>query len=163
MGVSAFALLVAVLAAQMPARTTDVDVPGLGLKLKVGWMLLVGNECVFSVPRSWKVDPAGTIATGPDGSTLTVTALHATGPAYRTRLRAMRGSTTIVHQDDDERLWIESRDDARFEHQIVVGGGAAACLGVLDLRHATPAPDEVARTIAGSIGISPPRWPPSSR
>ena len=58
-------------AGQMPTRPTKVIVPGTGVTLNAGWKLFIGRGCRFAVPVGWQVD--GSMATAPDGSTVSVT------------------------------------------------------------------------------------------
>jgi hypothetical protein len=147
---------------QGPTRSTDVEVPGLGMKLKAGWRLLMENGCRYSVPLTWRLTTGGTVATAPDGSTLTIATIQsASWPRYRAQMRRAldRG---VVHEDSNVRFWIEIDDEIRHEHHIAAGGGAVTCVGVLELRDAALG-EELARVIAESIGPAPAKWPPSSK
>ena len=151
-------------AGQMPMRQTEVIVPGTGVTLNAGWQLFIERGCRFAVPIGWHVAADGSIATAPNGSTVSVTPVHVSNwPAHKAQMLRALGHVTAVHDDSARRLWIEFADEARREHYVAVAGGALECVGVVELRDTTPNPEETARIIADSIGPAPDNWPPSPR
>jgi len=157
-------LLIGLMVGQAPLRPSEVEVPGLGVKLKAGWRLLLENGCRYSVPATWSVSGDGTVASAANGSTLTVRFVpDLSRSSYKERVSRSRESAMVVHEDTDRRLWVEFSDDRWMEHDIVVNNSAGACVAVLEFREGTGNDEEIARIIADSIGFAPQRWPPSSR
>jgi hypothetical protein len=153
-------LLALLLVTQAPVRPTEVDVPGLGVKIPVGWRLVLDRGCRFAVPLAWTVALDGAIATGPDGNVASFASIPAvTVSSYRNNLQRRVGRGVVVHQDDALRLWVEFVDESRHEHRVVAAGLAVACVATLDIREAPDAAD-LARIIAESVAPAPGQWPP---
>jgi hypothetical protein len=58
--------------AQRPERQPEVRVPGINISLKAGWQLLFHDGCRFAVPGSWRADGDASLATAPDGSSISI-------------------------------------------------------------------------------------------
>lgn len=154
-------LLALLFVGQGPLRSTQVDVPGLGLKLPIGWRLVLERGCRYGVPLNWTVTTDGASAIGADGSTVVVVARSSgDSSGSRTELRRSLGRTHVVHEDDAARLWVEFADASWREHRVVTGGPRVTCVATLEMRQAAGAED-VARTIVQSVAPAPETWPPS--
>jgi hypothetical protein len=155
------ALLACVFVAQGPVRPTQLDVPGLGLKLPIGWRLVLERGCRYSVPVNWRVTTDGASATGADGSTILVVARIGTDSSgSRTEFKRSLARTHVVHEDDAARLWVEFADQSWREHRVIAGGARVTCVATLEIRQ-TAGAEEVARTIVQSVAPAPDTWPPS--
>jgi hypothetical protein len=153
-------LLLVMIVLQGPVRPTELNVPGTDFKIKAGWRLFVQNGCRYSVPLAWQATGRGTVS-APDGSTLSVHAIHSEDwPTYRAELRRS-AITAVVHEDSASRLWIEFVDEGLHEHHIAVPVLGAICSAVLELRDSTGRPQDLLRGIAEGIGPAPAKWPPS--
>ncbi len=127
--------LAGIVAAQRPERPQDVVVPGLGVHLKGGWQLFFHDGCHFAVPATWRPSQDRSEATGPDGSTVSVSVMHI-----------------------ESRLWIESRESTRSEHYIAATDGRIACVALLDVRGSLLDGEQTLRSIAETIGAVPVGW-----
>ena len=152
-------LLLSLLIAQGPVRQTEVEIPALGIKVKVGWRLQMTHGCRYTVPMNWTIASEGALATAPDGSTVTMApAATADGPTYRNQLEQRFVHDGVVRQHDAQRLWIEVATGMWHDHYVVAADEGTTCIVTIEIRESSMAA-EIARTIANSVGVSPRTWP----
>ena len=156
------AVLIAVLGAtghaQRPERQQEVSIPGLGITLKAGWQLRFHDGCRYAVPPAWRVTANGSQAFAPDGSSLSVWALHVPNwSLHKSQIKAAFGRVRSLREDSDQRLWIEAGDDSRMQQYVAVTDGSIACEGLLEIRSPSSNTD-TAQTIANGIGAGPVAW-----
>ena len=150
--------------AQRPERQQELVVPGLGVHLRAGWRLLLRDPCRYAVPAAWQPAPDHAQAFAPDGSSLSLWALHVPNWASHTsRLKAVFGPASRVREENDARLWIELTSRDRMEEYIAVTDGVTACAVLLEIRPSTPNPSDTIAAIAESLGFVPPGWTPDAK
>jgi hypothetical protein len=151
----------AVAAGQAPRRQEEVEVPGLGIKIKAGWRVLFADGCRFAAPPSWQTAPGDkSLALAPDGSNLSVRIVRfSSWSDHKARIKAAYGQLKTVHEDTDRRLWFEVGDEHRTQHFIDVANAEGACLALLELRTPTKLTSEDISRIADSVGPIPVHWP----
>lgn len=161
-GLLVVANLTPALSAQKPERKQEVEIPGINISLKAGWQLLFHDGCRFAVPGSWHSEAGASVVSAPDGSNVSVRMFKITNwSAHKAQIRAAFGHVQAVHEDSDERLWLEIGDNLRVQHYIDVAHGLNVCSGLLEIRIATtPDAEETAKRIVESIGPAPEKWPP---
>ena len=150
--------------AQGPERKQEVKIPGMDLWLKGGWQVLFHQGCRFAVPVSWHADAEGSVATGPDGSSVSVRIFRITKwSAHKGQIKAAFGRVNLMHEDSERRLWFEIGAKPRVQHYVDVLNGLSVCSALLDIRMATtPDAEDTTRRIAESVGPSPEKWPPGA-
>ena len=145
--------------AQAPERQHDVLIPGTGVRLREAWQMLFHDGCRYAVPVAWRPIADRSQVFAPDGSSVSIWALHVSNwSLHKARLKAAFSHESRVHEDSDSRLWIESRDSVRLQHYVAVTDGAAACAGLLEIRSAQPNADDTIAGIVESIGMAT-AWP----
>jgi hypothetical protein len=150
--------------AQRPERRQDLFLPGLGVHLRGGWLLLFRDSCRYAVPMSWRPRPDNTQAFAPDGSSLSLWALHVGNwSAHKSRLKGVFGPTSRVREETDARLWIEVRSPSGLEDYIAVTDGPMTCAVLLEIRSSTPNPADTIAAIADSLGFVPLGWTPDAK
>ncbi|HUK33456.1 MAG TPA: hypothetical protein VLV86_06085, partial [Vicinamibacterales bacterium] len=121
-------------------------------------------SCRYAVPASWQPTPDHTQAFAPDGSSLSLWALHVPSwPSHKSRLKAVFGAASRVLEENDARLWIETTASGRLEQYIAVTDGVMACAVLLEVRTSTPDPHNTIAAIADSLGFVPPGWTPDAK
>jgi hypothetical protein len=149
--------------AQPPERQHDVLIPGMGVRLREAWQMLFHDGCRYAVPVAWRPIADRSQVFAPDGSSVSIWALHVSNwSLHKARLKAAFSHESRVHEDSDSRLWIESRDSVRLQHYVAVTDGAAACAGLLEIRSAQPNADDTIAGIVESIGMAT-AWPADIR
>jgi hypothetical protein len=145
--------------AQPPERQHDVLIPGFGVRLREAWQMLFHDGCRYAVPVAWRPVPDRSQVFAPDGSSVSIWALHVSNwSLHRARLKAAFSGDSHVREDNDSRLWIESHDGLRLQHYVAVTDGAAACAGLLEIRTTQPNADDTIAGIVESIGMAT-GWP----
>ena len=149
-----------VVGAQAPERQHDVLIPGFGVRLREAWQMLFHDGCRYAVPVAWRPIPDRSQVFAPDGSSVSIWALHVSNwSLHKERLKAAFSHDARVREDNDSRFWVESRDSVRAQHYVAVTNGAAACAGLLEIRTAQPNQDDTIARIVESIGLAA-AWPP---
>ena len=143
--------------AQRREHADEVRVPGTDIMLKADWQLLLYGGCRFAVPFAWQADADGAFSRAPDGTTMALQVLSATNwSAHKADIRHAYGRNSIIHDDSNRRLWIETRQAPRVEHYIAVASGAKVCVAMIELHDASRADrDDTLKRIADSIGLAP--------
>jgi hypothetical protein len=151
-------------ATQAPERQQELELPGLGVVLKVGWQLVLYHGCGFAAPENWLSTADRSTLLGSDGSSLAVASLDfPSWPAHKAQVRAAFGRVNVLHEDSGRRLWFEIGDRYRTQHYIDVSTGHGACIGILEIHEGTAlTTDDIQRIIDG-IGPVPEHWSPPSR
>jgi hypothetical protein len=145
--------------AQAPERQHDVLIPGTGVRLREAWQMLFHDGCRYAVPVAWRPVADRSQVFAPDGSSVSIWALHVSNwSLHKARLKAAFSHDSRVHEDGDTRLWIESRDGSRLQHYVAVTDGSAACAGLLEIRATQPNAEDTIAGIVESIGMAT-AWP----
>jgi hypothetical protein len=145
--------------AQPPERQHDVLIPGTGVRLREAWQMLFHDGCRYAVPVAWRPTPDRSQVFAPDGSSVSIWALHVSNwSLHKARLKAAFSHDSRVREDNDSRFWVESRDGVRAQHYVAVTDGAAACAGLLEIRTAQPIADDTIAGIVESVGMAT-AWP----
>ena len=143
--------------AQRRAHADEVRLPGTDIMLKADWQLLLYGGCRFAVPLAWQADADGEFSRAPDGTTMALQVLSASNwSAHKADVRHAYGRDSIIHDDSDRRLWIETRKASRVEHYMAVVAGEKVCVAMIDL-HDTSLADrgDTLKRIADGIGLAP--------
>jgi hypothetical protein len=157
--------LVASLAAQRPESNREARPPGLDPPLLPGWQLLTYNRCRIAVPAAWHSESDGSLLLSTDGSSISMRmARMSDWTAHKAQIKAAFGQVNVVHEDDDQRIWLEIGANPRIQHYVAVPSGTnAVCSAILQLRPSTSTVDDTVRRIAQSIGPVPDSWPHTVR
>jgi hypothetical protein len=151
-------------ATQAPERQQELELPGLGVVLKVGWQLVLYHRCGFAVPETWHSTADRSILLGSDGSSLAVASVDfPSWLAHKAQVRAAFGRVNVLHEDSERRLWFEIGDRHRMQHYIDVSSGHGACIGILEIHGGTALKADDIMRIVDSIGPVPEHWSPASK
>src|SRR5215831_9745612 len=141
--------------AQPPERQHDVLIPGTGVRLRESWQMLFHDGCRYAVPVAWRPVPDRSQVFAPDGSSVSIWALHVSNwSRHKSRLKSTFSGDSHVREDTDSRFWIESRDGVRSQHYVAVTDGAAACAGLVEINTLLPNADDTITAIVESIGMA---------
>jgi hypothetical protein len=157
--------LAASVGAQGPERRRDTRPPGLEQSLLPGWQLLTYNGCRIAVPAAWHSENDGSLLLSTDGSSISIRMARISDwTAHKAQIKAALGKVNVVHEDDDQRIWLEIGAQPRIQHYVAAPSGAnGVCSAILQLRAATATVDETTRRIAQSVGPVPGLWPDTAR
>src|SRR5215471_9569216 len=140
---------------QPPERQHDVLIPGTGVRLRESWQMLFHDRCRYAVPVAWRPVPDRSQVFAPDGSSVSIWALHLSNwSLHKARLKSAFSADSHVREDTDSRFWIESHDGVRSQHYVDVTDGAAACAGLVEIRTLLPNADDTITAIVESIGMA---------
>jgi hypothetical protein len=147
-------VLVVSAGAQPAERGRDTKQPGMDLSLLPGWQLLTYNGCRIAVPAAWHAENHGSLLLSTDGSSISMrTTRISDWAAHKARIKAALGQVNVVHEDDDQRIWLEIGAAPRIQHYVAAPGGAnGACSAILQLRPPASTVDETVRRIVQSVG-----------
>ena len=141
--------------AQPPERQHDVLIPGTGVRLRESWQMLFHDRCRYAVPVAWRPVPDRSQVFAPDGSSVSIWALHVSNwPLHKARLKSTFIGDSHVREDTDSRFWIESHDGVRSQHYVAVTDGTAACAGLVEISTRLPNADDTITAIVESIGMA---------
>jgi len=141
--------------AQPPERQHDVLIPGTGVRLRESWQMLFHDRCRYAVPVAWRPVPDRSQVFAPDGSSVSIWALHVSNwSLQKARLKSTFSGDSHVREDTDSRFWIESHDGGRSQHYVAVTDGTAACAGLVEMRTLSPNADDTITAIVESIGMA---------
>jgi hypothetical protein len=141
--------------AQPPERQHDVLIPGFGVRLREAWQMLFHGGCRYAVPVAWRPTPDRSQVFAPDGSSVSIWALHVLNwSQHKARLKAAFSSDSHVREDSDSRFWVESLDGVRVQHDVAAATDGAACAGLLEIRTTQPNADDTIAGIVESIGMA---------
>jgi hypothetical protein len=141
--------------AQPPERQHDVLIPGFGVRLREAWQMLFHDGCRYAVPVAWRPVPDRSQVFAPDGSSVSIWALHLSSwSLHKARVKAAFTGDSRVREDNDSRLWIESHDRGRSQHYVAVTDGTAVCAGLLEIRPSQPNADDTIASIVESMGMA---------
>src|SRR5215475_314015 len=141
--------------AQPPERQHDVLIPGTGVRLRESWQMLFHDRCRYAVPVAWRPVPDHSQVFAPDGSSVSIWALHVSNwSLHKARLKSTFSGDSHVREDTDSRFWIESHDGVRSQHYVAVTNGTAACAGLVEINTLLPNADDTITAIVESIGMA---------
>jgi hypothetical protein len=141
--------------AQPPERQHDVLIPGTGVRLRESWQMLFHDRCRYAVPVTWRPVPDRSQVFAPDGSSVSIWALHVSNwSLHKARLKSAFSADSHVREDTDSRFWIESHDGVRSQHYVAVTDGTAACAGLLEISTLLPNADDTITAIVESVGMA---------
>ena len=147
----ALVLALAAIGGLGPSVRAQPDVP-----VRDGWQLRIHQGCRFAVPGSWHFEADGSLATAPDGSSISVRMFRITSwSAHKAGIKAAFGQVNVMHEDSDHRLWFEIGDASRVQHHVDVPSGLGVCSALLEIRAATTGTDDTVKRIAESVGPAP--------
>ena len=133
---------------ERPAKIPRTDVPG-----GRDWQVSHHDGCRYAIPASWRVEADGSVATAPDGSSVSIRMFHITNWAdHKTRIKSAFGRVGTTHEDSDHRLWFEIGDKPRVQHYVDVVSGLNVCSVLIELRSAGDDVERTTKHIAESVG-----------
>ncbi len=138
--------------AQWPERQHEIVVPGLGVRLRDHWRLLLHDACRYAVPIMWTPVPDNSEAVGPNGSYILVSTIrNENWELHKSRFKTAFGENSRVRDDAAARLWIESRESVHVDNYVAVFDGTTICAAMFGMPSGSGA-DDTLRAIAESIG-----------